>query len=207
MTTGRKIWKPGPALDQDWDACVAFAWAGLFMAAPTGDVHATAEQGRALAFRINVAALNIANDGYNAAELGGEWAKRRGLIDDYAAATDVDDLAATVTTIGPVVFTCDWYLPSMGGTRGDGSIAVRPNDNPVMHCVFIHGYDPARVVRGVARPAFKFRNSWSRNWGQKGSAWITATDLDRLLVDAGGYATNTCYPLGRHKVAVAELIA
>lgn len=207
MTEGRKIWKTGVALRQDWDACVAFAWVGLLMAAPKGDHAATARQGYDLAFRINIAALNIANEGYAAAELGAVWAERQGLIDGHASATDLDDLRRVVTEVGPVVFSCDWFFPSMGGTRRDGSIGVNVRQNPMGHCAFVYGYDPVRRVAGVRQPAFKVRSSWGRSWGRKGSCWITATDLDRLILLEGGYGISTCYPIGRRPTKVADLLA
>jgi C1A family cysteine protease len=74
----------------------------------------------------------------------------------------------------PVVFgfTC---FPSLmeQRTKDTGEVPFRYREGAPIggHCVLIVGYDDDYSI-GNSTGAFKFKNSWSRNWGQKGFGWI-----------------------------------
>lgn len=77
---------------------------------------------------------------------------------------------------GGVVIGVNWYAgmfssDSAGYLSLSGSLAGG-------HCVWVRGYNRPR-------DAYRIQNSWSEAWGDRGQAWLRASDLSRLLVEDG----------------------
>lgn len=129
---------------------------------------------------------------YNEAQLVDEWQgedydgtsvragakalQQRGLISEYRWAWDADTVANTILTLAPVVVGTNWYenmfYPDASGLiKVGGSIAGG------------HAY----VLDGVNTKTklFRIKNSWGRDWGKEGFAYISFDDMNSLIKDAG----------------------
>lgn len=107
---------------------------------------------------------------------GMKVAHQLGYITEYRWAFGIDDVLATLSNLGPVVFGVHWY-EGMGNPDADGFI--RPTGAKTGgHAICGIGYDhEAQFVW--------LHNSWGREWGVDGRAKITVSDLAQLLEEQG----------------------
>lgn len=93
-------------------------------------------------------------------------------ISSYYWAFDAATVVNAILTLGPVVVGTDWYSSMFRpDRRGFISVAGR----------FAGGH--AYVLNGVDTVAgyFRLKNSWGRNWGVRGHAYIRISAMDRLI--------------------------
>jgi hypothetical protein len=175
-----RTYSTGPVLDQgDTPECVAFAWKQWLDSSPIKDKLANPPAPDWL---------------YHAAQAVDEWAgtphdgtsvragakvieglKRLGT---YHWSTSADDVRLYLLTTGTVVFGTDWTNDMFDP---DGKGFVKPTGSLAGgHAYLCIGYSH---LRG----AFRFVNSWSSSWGQKGRFWIAGEDV-QILLDRDGEA-------------------
>jgi hypothetical protein len=107
---------------------------------------------------------------------GAKYLKTSGKISSYLWAFDINTLVNTVLNVGPVVVGTNWYngmfYPDKTGLiRITGRLAGG-------HAYVINGVD-TRTQR------FRIKNSWGKTWGQSGHAYISYTDMARLIRENG----------------------
>ena len=107
---------------------------------------------------------------------GAKYLQNQRLVSRYYWAFDLNTLINTVLNIGPVVVGTNWYFgmffPNQSGLiRATGPLAGG------------HAY----VINGVALNSqmFRIKNSWGKGWGQAGHAYISFSDMDRLIREQG----------------------
>jgi len=101
-----------------------------------------------------------------------------GYISEFRWALTAQEVAAAILEIGPVVvgtvWTDDMSYPDENGI-------IRPTGYEVGgHAYLLNGYNSYTGL-------FRIKNSWGRNWGERGHAYLHIEDL-QLLLDADGEA-------------------
>ena len=116
---------------------------------------------------------------------GVKYLKNSGLVSNYYWGYDLNTLVNTVLNIGPVVVGTNWYynmfFPNSSGIiKLGGSLAGG------------HAY----VINGVATQSklFRIKNSWGKSWGQGGHAYISFSDMARLIGEQGEICFATEIP-------------
>ena len=97
-------------------------------------------------------------------------------ISSYYWAFDIQTLVNAVLTLGPVVVGTDWYRGMLSPNKLG---YVFPTGRIVGgHAYVLNGVD---VTHGY----FRLKNSWGRRWGIKGHAYISISNMNRLLNQQG----------------------
>jgi len=99
----------------------------------------------------------------------------RGHIGEYRWAWDLETVVRALLDVGPVVVGTNWYSgmfePNQGIIDISGTVAGG------------HAY----LLNGVNRNKgmIRLKNSWGRDWGSRGHAYISFEDMDRLIKEDG----------------------
>lgn len=112
--------------------------------------------------------------------------QRLGYVDEYRWAFDCETVVNHVLTTGPIVMGTVWSermanLPRTNYIDVDADL--RSVDEG--HAWLIIGANRKRKNPNRSVGAARMINSWGEGWGQKGRAWITFEDLDRLIKEDG----------------------
>lgn len=110
---------------------------------------------------------------------GAKVAVELGAYGEYRWAFGAPDVAVALAR-GPVVLGIPWYAAMYDAP---GGILRVGGENVGGHCICCIGFDPNHPDLGGA--AFAVVNSWGKDWGRNGVAWIAATDLALLLREDG----------------------
>ncbi len=100
----------------------------------------------------------------------------KGIVSAYHWAASVDDVVNAVLTTGPVVVGSRWYAGMS-----------RPDNKYVMHVTGSVLGGHAYMLSGVnvTKRLFRIKNSWGRNWGRNGRAYLGFDDLATLIGTRG----------------------
>lgn len=193
-----KTWSVDERLDQGVEgACVGFGISHELAAFPA----AVPGLDNAFARRLYREAQKIdpwPGEDYSGTSVlaGVKVAQSWGFFDEYRWAFSVDDIMRALAHEGPVVVATVWK-DSMYEPRPSG--LIRPAEGKVVgaHCFLLRGFSLKSRLKGEgkAEPMFRMRNSWGRDWGVKGDAFITVEDYDRYLMDGA----EAVIFMGRHK--------
>jgi hypothetical protein len=99
-----------------------------------------------------------------------------GVITEYRWAFNLDEIILTLLTLGPMVIGSRWYqqmqFPDQHGL-------IRPKGRVMGgHAYLLNGVD-------VNREYFRIKNSWGTSWGDKGHAYISFSDFEKIFKRGG----------------------
>lgn len=169
-------------LNQDPEgACVGHGVSNVLSAYPNRNYF---KRPQALAFGLYHAARYVdqwpgEEDNGTSVLAGMKIATDFGFCNGYRWCFGEDDLRRTILGVGCVALGIGWH-DSMFRPDANGLITV--TGQPVGgHCVAVSGFMPL-VTGGLG---YRIRNSWGKDWGVRGEAYITQADMARLLADGG----------------------
>jgi len=107
---------------------------------------------------------------------GASILKQNGYITAYNWAWDIDTTVNALLTLGPVVvgtyWTYDMFFPNEKGL-------IKASGNPMGgHAYLLDGVN-------VKKKLIRIKNSWGRDWGKNGFAYISFDDMDSLIKQYG----------------------
>lgn len=103
--------------------------------------------------------------------------KELGVISEYRWAFRVEDVIKAVTYLGPMVVGTMWYSRMTEPTSGKAIMHPRGRSEGG-HAYLINGVDNEHEM-------FRVKNSWGRNWGIDGHAFISFRNFENLLARQG----------------------
>jgi len=110
--------------------------------------------------------------------------QRLGYIKEYRWSFGLQDLMLSVGYRGPAILGINWY-EGMFDAGTDGFVRIG-GDLAGGHAILCNGVS-------ITGRFFKLHNSWGRNWGVGGDAFISFADMERLLHEGG----EACVPTVR----------
>ena len=107
---------------------------------------------------------------------GAKYLKNVGKIGSYLWTFNINTLIQTLLTQGPVVVGTNWYV---GMFYPDKNGLIRLSGRKAGgHAYVINGIDTKKRL-------FRIKNSWGRGWGLSGHAFISFSDVQRLINENG----------------------
>jgi len=113
---------------------------------------------------------------------GAKILMKLGLIGGYRWAWEANTVVQALLTTGPVVVGTWWYRDMFFPEKDakTGKMIIHASGGKVGgHAYLLNGVN---IEKGLVR----IKNSWGReDWGDRGFAWLSLTDLDLLIKDDG----------------------
>lgn len=102
--------------------------------------------------------------------------KSMGVLKEYRWANSIDEVVTCLLTLGPMVVGTRWYT---GMFSPDSNGLVKPNGGMAGgHAYVLNGVDTeSKIIR--------IKNSWGKEWGRNGHAFISFEDFASLLANGG----------------------
>jgi len=158
--------------------CVGYAWAHWIEDGPVGHGGTPPIINPTLIYKEAQKVDEWRGENYNGTSVrgGAKYLKNTNKISSYYWAYDINTLINSVLHLGPVVVGTNWYngmfYPDKNGLiRISGRIAGG-------HAYVINGVDTNKKL-------FRIKNSWGKNWGKAGSAYISFNNMSRLIRENG----------------------
>jgi hypothetical protein len=113
---------------------------------------------------------------------GAKYLKSIKKIKKYLWIKDIQTLVYTILNTGPVIAGTIWYYDMF-----------YPNENGLIQIGGEKSGAHAYVINGVnvEKELFRIKNSWGKGWGKDGRAYISFSDMKRLLNEYG----EICLPI------------
>lgn len=122
-----------------------------------------------------------AGDSYEGSSvLGAQKAnKANGYTTSYSWCTTVEEIIAGIAFHGPVQIGINWYESMFNVDPKTGLVTIQSGSKLAGgHALCVPAYKAGGEF-------LRLDNTWGKGWGLNGSAWISATDVTRLLSEQG----------------------
>lgn len=111
-------------------------------------------------------------------------------IKEYRWATDIQTVVSHLLQNGPVILGTDWYNSMFYPDAITGFLTLRASSGLAGgHAYMVKGCNNNKLCPDGSRGAIRIINSWGTQWGDKGHAWLSYSDADRLIKNWGEAAT------------------
>ena len=158
--------------------CVGYAWAHWIEDGPVGHDGVAPIVPPTLIYREAQKVDEWIGEKYEGTSVRGaaKYLRTTNRISSYLWTYDINVLINTVLNQGPVVVGTNWY-----------SSMFTPDRNGVIRVLGRVAGGHAYVINGVDRNTklFRIKNSWGKTWGKSGHAYISFTDMTRLIRENG----------------------
>ena len=154
--------------------CVGFSWAHWIEDGPVGHGGVAPIVSPVLIYNESQKIDEWPGENYagTSVRAGAKYLKTRNVINSYYWAYDLNTLVDSVLKLGPVVVGTYWYN---GMFYPDSNGIIKISGGIVGgHAYVINGVD-------ISKKLFRIKNSWGRNWGKQGQAFISFSDMTRLI--------------------------
>ncbi len=178
-------WRVETWLDQGQQGrCVGFAWAHELAARPV--VEAVSDVYADVIYRIAQRTDEWPGEDYEGTSViaGAKACQDLGHFLQYRWAFDLADLRRTLGYKGPAVLGINWY-EDMFEPDADGFIHAT---GPLMGGHAILAFSVSERLQRIT-----LHNSWGRDWGMDGNAYVSFDDMAALLAADG----EACIPVER----------
>ena len=108
---------------------------------------------------------------------GAKALQDKGYIFQYTWAWDVETVVQALLEKGPVVVGTEW-TNDMFKPNIDTAIITPTGNSAGGHAYLLNGVN-------VKKKLIRIKNSWGRAWGNKGHAFISFDDMDKLIKNGG----------------------
>lgn len=182
-----KYWCPNMWWGDQGDTphCVGYSWTHWLAAGPKTQPQARALRDGKPADPSNIYKMAQKVDewygeGYDGTSVraGAKVLKSHGYIESYHWAWTVEEVVQALLTLGPVVVGTNW---TMGMFYPDDEGIIKPSGNVASGHAYL--LDGINTNKGLIR----IKNSWGREWGRNGFAYISLDDMN-TLIQANGEA-------------------
>jgi len=119
---------------------------------------------------------------------GARVLQSRGLVEQCYSCADASQLLGALLERGPVVAGVNWFSSFDNPRQIDGWTLCRKDPDARVrggHCVLLNGVTLDTTIDGVTG-FVRFKNSWGRDWGDRGHALISIDDLTTAALIVGG---------------------
>jgi len=107
---------------------------------------------------------------------GAKILKQLGLISEYRWAHSVNEIINTILMLGPMVVGTKWLS---GMSEPDRKGFIKPTGRDFGgHAYLLNGVD-------VNKGFFRVKNSWGKDWGKEGHAFLKIDDFEKLFNQNG----------------------
>ena len=174
------FWKLGPILDQGQAPhCVGYAWKQWQQTTPLQTLDGPSAED----IYNQCKTIDGNNEEGSSTLTGVQAMMQEGRLQTYLWAVNIDQFKTWILTQGPIVVGACWY---QGMFQPDENNYVYPGGQPAGgHEFMCYGYD-------AKTNSFKFVNSWNENWGDKGTFWMKAEDVEWLIFNCPDIPGNAC---------------
>jgi hypothetical protein len=158
--------------------CVAYAWVHWLEDGPVGQRGTAPVVATATLYAEAQAADEFPGTNYDGTSVrgGAKAVQARGFISSYHWASTLAEIVAALLDVGPVVVGVNWYEDMF-----------TPDEAGLIHIGGALAGGHAFVLDGISVPhkLIRMKNSWGRNWGKNGFAYLAFEDVDHLLHEEG----------------------
>lgn len=167
--------------------CVAYAWESFLATDPIRNAYYKKPSDLYRECQKND---DIPGENYEGTSVraGAKVLKSKSYLGSYSWAFDAETAQNFILTTSPMVFGTDWYDTLSSPDKNGFVMLTTDSVLEGGHAYLVTGVNLDIKCPDGSRGAFRFINSWGKDWGDNGYAWLPINDADFLIKCPGGEA-------------------